>query len=257
MLTTLARLREIAAGMPAALDRVARTPETQRESSYYLARIRDLKTLDAFMADDRVLRFALRSFGLEDMAYAKAFVRRLLSEGIDRRDSLANRLADPRFRELVETFNFTRHGAATTAFARAQQGTVDRYLRQALEAEVGNTSEGARLALYFQRKAPGVTSPYGLMADRALLTVTQIALGLPSSTGALGLDRQAELIEQRLDTADLKRPEKLDKLLTRFAALWDAGRSLQAAAAGVVMASSPAPAAIAADQLLQLQTMRK
>jgi hypothetical protein len=59
------------------------------------------------------------------------------------------------------------------------------------------------------------------MADRALLKVTQVALGLPEATGTMDIDRQAELITKKLDIEDLKEPGKLDKFLERFTALWE------------------------------------
>lgn len=220
-MTTILSYRQLAGSLPAALERTARTPEVKREADYFLSRIGGIKSLDAFMADDRVYRFAMQAFGMDDMIYAKALIRRVLREGIDQRDSTANRLADPRYRELVETFNFARYGSTATTFSRAQQGTVDRYVRQRLELDAGQGSEGVRLALYFQRKAPAVSSAYGLLADRALLKVTQVALGLPAESGALEIDRQKALIDKKLDVADLKAPDKLDRFLTRFAALWD------------------------------------
>lgn len=220
-MTTISSYRQLAANLPQTLERTARLPEVKREADHFLSRIGGIKSLDAFMADDRVYRFAMQAFGLDDMAFAKAFMRRVLSEGVDRRDSLANRLADPRYRDLVETFNFARYGGTATTFARAQQGTVDRFVRQRLEVDAGRESEGLRLALYFQRKAPTVTSAYGLLADRALLKVTQVALGLPASSSSIDVDRQKTIIESKLDIADLKTPQKLDRLISRFAALWD------------------------------------
>jgi hypothetical protein len=220
-MTTISSYRQLAANLPATLERTARLPEVKREADFFLSRIGKIKTLDAFMSDDRVYRFAMQAFGLDDMAYAKAFMRRVLSEGADRRDSLANRLADPRYRDLVDTFNFARYGGTATTFARAQQGTVDRFVRQHLEVAAGRENEGLRLALYFQRKAPTVTSAYGLLADRALLKVTQVALGLPASSSSIGIDRQKAIIESKLDIAELKTPPQLDRLISRFAALWD------------------------------------
>ena len=91
------------------------------------------------------------------MTYAKAFMRKVLTEGIDKRDSFANRLADTRYREFVETFNFARYGDDhDRSSTRTRQGTVDRYVRQTLEEDAGAQNEGVRLALYFERKAPSI-----------------------------------------------------------------------------------------------------
>lgn len=221
MLSTPVGYRMIASNLDLALKRVAERPDVQRESAYYLKEIRDVDTIDQFLADDRLYTYAMKAHGLEEMTYAKAFMRKVLTEGIDARDSFANSLADSRYREFAAVFNFARYGATATTFDRAQQGTVDNYVRQTLELGAGEENQGVRLALYFQRKAPSLETPFSLLADRALLKVTQVALGLSEATSALDIDRQAELISKKLEIGDLKDQEKLDRFLERFTALWD------------------------------------
>lgn len=221
MFTTPTSYKLIAADLDGALKRIAAQPDVQRESKYYLSKISGIDTVEQFLADDRVYRYAMRAHGLEDMTFGKALMRKALKEGIDDPKSFANSLVDQRFRDFVATFNFARYGKTATTFDRAQQGTVDNYLRQTLEETAGEENEGVRLALYFERKAASIASPYALLADRALLKVTQVALGISPSTGSLEIDRQAEMITKKLDVATLKDPEKLDRFLDRFVALWE------------------------------------
>ena len=253
-MTTIAGFRQLTANLSEALQRIAEEPLIERETDNYLASIRDIKSVDDFIGNDRVYRYAMKAFGLEEMTYAKAFIRRVLTEGIDDQQSFANRLADSRYRELAEAFNFARYGATTTAFGRTQQGTVDRYLNQTLEEQAGTTNEGVRLALYFQRKASSLTSPYSLLADRALLKVTQVALGLPAATGALDIDRQAQLIEKKLNVSDFSSTEKLDKFLTRFVAMWDVENQTTAPQAS---AFDTASFGISVDLLGQVQHLAR
>lgn len=221
MMATFVTYQSITRDVAAATRRVSDMPENSRATADYRARITTIKSVDDFMKDDRIYTYALKAHGLEDMAYAKAFIRKVLEEGIDGRDAFANKLADTRYRELAETFNFKRHGAAATVFSRAQEGTVEKYNRQALEVQAGNENEGVRLALYFARKAPEVENTFDLIGDPALARVIQIATGLPQSIGALDVDKQAAMIEWRLDLTSLKDPAKLDRLIQRFTALWD------------------------------------
>lgn len=228
----------------------------KREIEHYLATIGNMKSIDDFMGDDRVYAFAMKAFGLEEMTYAKAYMRKALSEGIDRNDSFANRLNDRRFRDFVESFNFVRNGRSTTSFTRTQQGTVDRYVRQTLETEAGRSNEGVRLALYFQRKASGITSPMHLLADKALLKVAQVALGLPSSSSTFDVDKQVDLIAKRLDVADLQDPGKVDRLLQRFTALWEIENptSIKAQVPNVLIGGSPYGMDV--DTLARIQSLK-
>ena len=221
MLSTPASYRLISSNLKKTLDQTANQPMVKRDSDYYLSKITSIKSIDAFLGDDRVYQYAMRAYGLQDMTYAKAFMRKVMTEGIDNSGSFANKLSDGRFKAFATAFNFARYGGTATTFTRTQQGTVDLYVRQTLETDEGRSNEGIRLALYFQRTAPTVTTVLGLLADRALLKVTQVALGLPASSSVLNLDRQVELVKKHLKIADLKDPAKLDKLLQRFAALWE------------------------------------
>ena len=161
MLTTLASYRVIASDLTRSLSNTAAQPQVARDSEYYLANIENVKSIDDFMADDRRLHLcAMKAFGLEDMAYAKAFMRKVLTEGIGKSDSFANRLSDPRYQRIRRGLQLRPATARPRPlFDRDQQGTVDRYVRQTLEENAGRQNEGVRLALYFERKAPEITSP--------------------------------------------------------------------------------------------------
>lgn len=224
MLTALANFRLITENLPRSLQTTADRPDVSRLTTYYLENIGNVETIEDFLADDQLFNYAMKAHGLEEMTYAKAFMRKVLEEGIDNEDSFANSLVDTRYRQFAETFNFERYGETATAFDRTQQGTVDKYYRQTLEEQAGQQDEGVRLALYFARKAPEVESTLELLADRALLRVTQVLLGLSEATGALDIDKQTALIGNRLDIEDLKDPEKLNEMLTRFTSLWEAQR---------------------------------
>ena len=256
MLTTTASYRLLASDMTKSLDRTASTPTVQKASEYYLAHISEVKSIDDFLADERLFTYAMKAFGLGDMAYAKAFMRKALEGGIDDKESFANKLADTRYRDFVETFNFARYGETTTVFTRTGQGTVDKYVQQTLEENAGAQNEGVRLALYFQRKAEGIESILEILADPALLKVVQTALGIPPETGAQDIERQAALIGSRLDLEDLKDPEKLEELLTRFTSLWELKNPTAAASPSLILISGPVEAGIGADLLLSLQNLK-
>jgi hypothetical protein len=256
VLTTLASYATITADLPRSLGVTAAKPQVARETEYYLAHIEDVKTIDDFLGDDRVFAYAMKAFGLEDMAYAKAFMRKVLEGGIDKRDSFANSLADQRYPEFVATFNFVRYEKTTTIFDRTRQGTVDRYVRQTLEEDAGQENEGVRLALYFERRASGLVSAYGILADAALLKVAQTVLGVPASASALDIDKQAQIFSAKLDVEDLKDPEKLARFLDRFATIWEMDHPSSAPASPALLFSQPLELGMGADLLASLQNLK-
>lgn len=221
MTTTYTSYNLIARDLPSSIERIASQPQIARESEYYLSRISEIKSIDEFMADSRVFNYAMKAHGLEDMNYAKAFMRKVLTEGVESDDAFANQLADSKYKAFAETYNFARNGETATIFGKAQQGTVDKYHRLSLEEEAGEDNTGVRLALYFQRVAPEISSVYSILADTALYDVVRTALGFPAELAASDIDRQADLIKSRLDIEDFKDPDKLNQFMQRFTALWE------------------------------------
>jgi hypothetical protein len=254
--TTASAYRLISSNLTRSLGNTAKQPEVARETEYYLANIGKVKSVADFMSNERLYRYAMKAFSLDDMAYAKAFIRKALTEGIDDRASFANKLTDPRFRELVATFNFARHGADTTTSDLTKQAVVDRHLHQVLEENAGKQNEGVRLALYFKRKASGIESAFNILGDKALLKVVQTVLRLPVAMSQQDIERQAKVITDRLNLADFANPDKLNKFLSRFTAMWELENPTSAPTAPSVQIGQPAPIGIGQNLLAVLQNLR-
>lgn len=257
MFGTVAKYQQITRDLNRSLGQISKRPEVKREADYFLANIRTVKTAEEFLRNDRLYQFAMTSFGLKDMIYGKAFMRKVLAEGIDGSRAFALQLSDPRFREFAEAFNFARYGASATAFERAQQGTVDKYLRITLEADAGTSDEGLRMALYFQRKAPEVSSIYGLMGDAALYKVVQTALGLPAAYSNAGIEKQAAFIGSKIDVKDFEDPAKLDAFISRFTAKWQASNGNGSTPVPQIMAGQPLLTSFGNSLLLSMQLLNR
>ncbi len=226
MLTTTATYRQLTSNLDRTLTQTSASQPVALETANYLKNIGDIKSIDDFISNTRVFNYAMNAFGLGDMAFAKALMRKVLAEGVDDSTSFANKLSDQRFVDFARAFDFKNKGADTTSSVDAQQGVVDRYVRQTLEVNAGADDEGVRLALYFQRTAPTVKSAYGLLADTALWQVVKTIYGFPDEMANADIDKQAQAVTAQLDIADLQDPAKLDKLITRFTAVWDATQNV-------------------------------
>jgi Protein of unknown function (DUF1217) len=256
MVSLITSYNRLAGNMAASIARIAAQPQVKRDAEYYKANIGKIKTVDEFMANKRVYDFALKAYGLEDMQYAKAFVRKVLNEGIDAPEAFALQLSDHRFRDFATAFNFKRYGAATTSFDRVQGGTVDMYMRNDLEQQSGDTSESLRLALYFERKAQTITSAYSILGDKALYQVTRTSLGLPAAISGTDIDKQAKILSAKIDFTKLSDPAYVKQLITRFLGRYEAENSTaQTSPASALISGSNS--GIDMRMILSLQTLRK
>jgi hypothetical protein len=257
MLTTSTSYRLIARDLQKSLERTASDPVTARETKYYLENIRKVKTVDDLLGDYRLYSYAMKANGLEDMMYAKAFMRKVLTEGVDDKESFANRLSDKRYKGFAATFNFARYGELATTFEQTRQGTVDKYLRQTLEVAAGEEDQGVRLALYFSRRASEIKNPFDILADPALLEVVQTALGIPKEAALGSIDAQAAMIERKLDIASLKDPKEVDRFLKRFTILWEAQNNIASSPVLTLFTgASPSPS-LGVDLLMSLQNIKR
>lgn len=221
MVNTMTSYRLIASDMTRSLQRVSKEPVVERETTYYKENIGNVKSIDDFMSDTRLFKYAMKAFGLEDMSYAKAFVRKILKEGVVSSDAMANKLTDKRYKEFATTFDFAGKGETATDSTAAQQGVVDKYFRQTLEAEAGSQNEGVRLALYFERKAPTLTNAYEILGDKALLSMVQATFGWPATMSNADIDKQAKMIEDRIDFSKMSDPDYVSKFISRFTAMYE------------------------------------
>lgn len=257
MLDTYTSYQLIAKDIPKAINQVQSQPVVKRDTDYYLANIGNVKTIDDFVNNTRLFNYAMKAYGLGDMAYAKAFMVKALKEGVTDQNSFANKLSDKRYADFVKAFNFAAYGPTATLFPSAQQGAVDKYMRQTLEENAGQTNEGVRLALYFQRKAPNITSWYDVLADTALSSVIRTALGLPDTFAAADIDKQVQAFEQKLNIADFKDPAKLSTFLNRFTTLWEINNPTSTAQTSVsVLFAQPTTIGISTDLMMAMQKLK-
>jgi hypothetical protein len=236
--------------------------DVKSATSYYLANIGKVTTVSAFVNNYQLFSYAMKAFGLSDMAYAKGLMTKVLEQGVTSSTALANTLSDPRYKAFATAFNFAANGASTTTSTAATTGTTAKYVEQTLEDNEAKTNQGVSNALYFSRHASSITSVYGLLADSTMLSVVETAYGISSTLGQSDIDTQAALLTKVVPIADLQDTTKVASLLTRYTAQYDVGNSsVQAnvlladtsdSTTSILDAANGVSSTIAADSVLNL-----
>jgi hypothetical protein len=234
MFSTSTRYQIVSNDLTRTKDQIAKDPVVKRETAYYEANIKKIKTIDEFIKNDRLFKYAMKAYGLEDMTYGKALIKKLLQEGVSKPTSMANKMSNPLYKEFAKAFDFAGKGAAATSQASATTQAISKYLQQTLEQKEGDQNGGVRMALYFKRKASSVTSTMGLLADKALLQFVQTTFNIPQNASKADLDIQVRNLEKHINIKDLQDPKKVDKLIQRFNAMWDVTNPSMATTAPVL-----------------------
>jgi hypothetical protein len=231
------------------------------ESQYYSAEIEKIETRDDLLSNRRLVDFILVAAGLDPEEYTTDYVRQMFESDFSDAKSFINTEPDTTlFKEIVASYNFDSEGnlaepATGIQTRRGLLDTEDLYLNQTLEEQQGEDNAGVRLALYFRRMASGVNTAYDLLADSALLQVIQTTFSIPEEMSAADVDIQYAYINRVLDVEDLHDPEKLEKLLVRFTALYDVENNVDVTGAELILSGSGGNG-ISADTLLSLTQLR-
>jgi len=178
------------------------------------------------------MRVALGAFGLENDVANKFFIRKVLEDGTLNTKSLANRLSDKQYAKLSNAFGFGNPGAAPrTKLSDFADKILKSYKAQEFAVAVGEQNDDMRLALNAERELPELAKSsasdaakwYTILGNAPLRQIFEKSFGLPSSFGAIDIDKQVETLKARTKATlgddsiqQFSNPEKLDKLVRQF-----------------------------------------
>ncbi|WP_246318730.1 DUF1217 domain-containing protein [Peteryoungia desertarenae] len=232
------------------------------EVEYYQNKIATLTSRDELLADRRIVDFLLIAKGIDPKSVTNDFMRQMFLSDLDDPRSAANTTSDTRFSEIVASFNFNAEGRVIRLAGDSIQEkgdmveTMNLFLRQQIETNEGASNAGVRLALYFERMAGSLTSPYDILGDTALYEFFRTTFGLPAELGSMDVDQQAKVVEQYLDMKDLADPEKVKKLVTRFTAMYDVQNDTSFNGALTLLTGNSGSVGISADLMFAISQLR-
>jgi Protein of unknown function (DUF1217) len=126
MVSTYLSYDLVSRDISSSLKRVSQQSDVSREATYYKENINKVTSVDEFLDDYRLYSYAMKAYGLEDMTYATAFMRKILESDLNDENSFANKLSDDRYRDFATAFNFSKE--ETTAQSSTQvDSMVDLY----------------------------------------------------------------------------------------------------------------------------------
>jgi hypothetical protein len=182
--------------------------EIVRNVDYFKENISKVSSAEELINDRRLLQVALGAFGLDDDINNKFFLQKVLDDGTVDSDALANRLADKRYLEFSKAFGFGDFSTPRTVLSDFGEEITSAYKSSQFEIAVGNQDSNMRLALGLDDALTTIVNSsttdngrwFSVMGQPAVRAVFEVALGLPSSVGALDLDLQLTIFRERLES---------------------------------------------------------
>ena len=213
-----------------------RSPQLEREVAYFRENVATIGSAEELVADRTLLTVALGAFGLEDEIDKRYFLQKILEEGSEESDALANRLVDTRYREFAAAFGFGDLLGSRVQQSDFAERIVDAYKTRQFEVAVGNVDNSIRLSLNFEREIAGFlpetdavdqagTAWFRIMGNEPIRAVIQSALAIPDAVSAHDIDRQREIFEDKAtqiygtSSVNLfQDPENVDRVIRDFLA---------------------------------------
>ncbi|MBO0733282.1 MAG: DUF1217 domain-containing protein [Methylocapsa sp.] len=257
-MSTISTYLAITSNMSRWLSAMAQSPEVSSQTKYFEQNIGKVTSASQLVSNPRLFNYAMTAFGLGDRTNEKGLMKEVLAQGVNSSTALANTLGNPSIRAFALAFDFASNGPATTNSPSLAANVVNRYLENSLQTSQGQQNPGVQLALYFQENAPSLTSIYGILGDKNLLTVVQTALGISPLTSMEPIDVQANALSKRINLADFQNPTKLRAFIERFSAMNDVNNGGSTGTSGsniVSLLNTEAGAGVDGGLLLQAQNV--
>ena len=209
----------------------------QRNIQYFEENAGSVLTPTDLLEDRRLLEVTLGAFGLGSEIDKKALLRKMLEEGVDDPQALANKFTDQRYREFVGAVGFIEGAGTALTSAETRAQIISDYKTLAFEEAVGAVDGNIRLALNFKREIAEIASSDSTTDTKWLQTLGKLpvrsvldkAFGLPPQFAQIDIDDQVKTYKQRAqdvlgsDSPDVfTDPEKVDLIVRRFIALTEA-----------------------------------
>lgn len=205
----------------------------QRDTDYFHENIAKIESAEELVSDRRLLSVALGAFGLQDDIDNRYFIQKLLEEGTENLDALANRLADARYQSMAQAFGFGPGETVQVTTVGFAEDIVKKFQSNGFEVAMGAQDDSLRIALYAQRtlqtlaEADSSTNAkwFTILGDPPMRTVFEKALNLPASIGQIDIDQQLDIFKERANSvfgsSDVDRfdnNENIQDLVTKFIA---------------------------------------
>ena len=211
------------------LETFSDSASVKNDRAYMSEKLSSPISLDDFMSDRRLLRVTMTAFDLAGEEWKGGFIRKALEEAANPDSTFLKRLNNPAYTKFAETFAF-KDGTLSLEAEKIDQLGED-FETAAFRIAVGDVDENMRLSLNYQQKIVDIAGTgasndaiaYRILSNVPVKTVLEKALNLPSDLSKQPIEKQAEMLRDKLSSAfgiselgDLVTPDNVDAVIRRF-----------------------------------------
>lgn len=211
------------------LETFSDSASVKNDRAYMTEKLSKPVSLDDFMSDRRLLRVTMTAFDLGGEEWKGGFIRKVLEEAATPDSTFLERLNNPAYTKFAQTFAFEDGTLSLDADKIEQLGA--NFETAAFRIAVGDVDENMRLSLNYQQKIVDIAGTgssndaiaYRILGNPPVKAVLETALNLPSDLSKQPIEKQAEILRDKLrssfgisDLSQLTDPDNVNAVIRRF-----------------------------------------
>lgn len=215
------------------LTSFSESPQIRNDQEYMLEKLSQPIDKKDFLDDQRLLRVTMTAFDLGGEEWKRGFVDKVLTEVADPESSFLARLNNQPYTRYAEAFEPSLDGKIRLS-ETALADIATKFETASFEAALGEVDNNMRLALNFQSDIATLVGDganeeaalFRILGDVPVRSVLESALSLPSELRQLPIERQAEIVKDKLSSSfginnisDLTKPDNVERVVQRYLAL--------------------------------------
>lgn len=232
MLSTFTDYQIIVKNLSKTLDRTAGQSDAKKEIAYFRDHIGQVTSIDDFLGNNRLYTFAMKAYGLDDMIYAKGFMKKvLLGEADASGRVLVDRLQDTRYQDFARAFNFRSFGTDPSQKPTSDDPQIQAMIEFVAAAaqtpeqkKADYDTETEQQVQYLWDVASDIKTTKDIASDYKINAAVRTVLGMPSASPDDDVATKAEQIDGQIDPAIFQNAGDLSGFVTRYLSARQEGR---------------------------------
>lgn len=214
------------------LEAYSSSSQITNDKEYFQTKMASPLSLEEFVDDPRLRRITMTAYGLAGEEWKRGFVQKVLTESALDSSDFLNRLNSNEYSDFGEAFKPVDGQISLTETALLDISS--KFETAAFAAAVGEVNDDMRLSLNFRdaigsiadNSGEGVTNEtiaFRILGNKPIRAVFETALGLSSDIASLDVERQAQIIEEQIqsrfgisDLSELSNTEHVDRVLRDY-----------------------------------------
>jgi len=229
----------------AQLETYSNSPQIKNDIDYLTEKFAEPMAVEDFLSDPRLRRITMTAYGLAGEEWKTGYVRTVLDEVQKPESTFLARLNNPQYSQFAEAMRPV-DGKILLTLPDLDRMTA-RFSAESFELAVGEQDNAMRLSLNYRTEISDLVTEgstdetilFRLLGSVPVRSVLESALGLPAEIQQLDLDRQADILDDKLKSQfnlssiqDLKDPDVIDRIVSRYMALDGLNRNAAATGPG-------------------------